>query len=236
LKGRWIVRATLFWLTLLRVGVSSPAEAQNQPVVVAILPFQDLGSYGQDKEVSRALQLGIPATIAGELANHPELRLADPARVDRAFRSGLDATTRVDAATAARLGKEAGARYAITGSFADFYGKIRLDARVVDSESGEILKIVSNDPSQSDRSQLYRIIQSVGHKVLAACNPGASAPSASANETRSIPTDALTEYSLGLLSERSGDRSRAVQHYQKALGTFSDYPDAKAALARVQSP
>jgi TolB-like protein len=236
LSGPWITRAAIALLAGVNLSLSSPAVAQNQPVVVAILPFQDLGSYGQDKEVSRALQLGIPATIAGELANHPELRLADPDLVNRAFTADPNATTRLDAATAARIGKAVGARYAITGSFADFYGKIRLDARVVDSENGQILKVVSNDPSQSDRAQLYRIIQSVGHKVLAACNPAALRPSQSTAEERSVPTEALTEYSLGLLSERSGDRGAAVQHYRKALGSFSDYPDAKAALARVQSP
>jgi TolB-like protein len=227
--------AAVSCLLLVRLGLSDPAEAQNQPVVVAILPFQDLGSYGQDKEIFQALQLGIPATIAGELSGHSELRLANPAGVNSALPGG-GSMKRLDAATAARIGKEAGARYAITGNFADFYGKIRLDARVVDTESGQILKVVTNDPHQDDRSQLYRIIQTVGHKVLAACSPTASGPSAAPDEGRSIPTDALTEYSLGLLSERSGDRGRAAQHYEKALGRFSDYPDARTALARLQSP
>ena len=229
-------RAALSCLLLVPLGFIDPAEAQVQPVVVAILPFQDLGSYGQDKEVFQALQFGIPATIAGELSGHSELRLADPARLNRTLPDGLGSTKRLDAVTAARIGKEAGARYAITGNFADFYGKIRLDARVVDTESGQILKVVSNDPNQDDRSQLYRIIQTVGHKVLAACSPSVSGASPAAHEDRSIPTDALNEYSLGLLSERTGDWGRAAQHYQKALGRFSDYPDARTALGRVQSP
>jgi tetratricopeptide (TPR) repeat protein len=140
----------------------------------------------------------------------------------------------VDAATAARVGKEAGARYAITGSFADFYGKIRLDARVIDSETGQILKVVSNDPRQDDRSQLYRIIQTVGHKVLTAASTSGSHQAAQSNEERSIPTGALTEYSLGLLYETEGDRARAGEHYERALAGYPDYAEARAGLTRVR--
>jgi hypothetical protein len=223
-------------LALLTLGAGKPLLAQNQPVVVAILPFEDGGSYGQDKEVFRGLQLGIPATIASELGGHPELRLADPGRVAGALPSQeISSKNRLDASTAARVGKEAGARYAITGSFADFYGKIRLDARVIDTESGQILKVVSNDARQDDRSQLYRAIQTVGHKVLAAASPSGFRAAPEPNEERSIPTPALTEFSLGLLYEREGDKGRAGEHYQRAIRLFADYPDAREGLARVRS-
>lgn len=224
----------LVWsFALAALGASARVQAQSPPVVVAILPFEDRGSYGQDKEVFRALQLGIPATIAGELAGHPELRLADAGRITRALPTGgVNARTRLDASTAAQVGKEAGARYAITGSFADFYGKIRLDARIIDTGTGQILKVVSNDPRQDDRSQLYSIIQTVGHKVLAAAS--GSATGRAPNEGRTIPTEALTEFSLGLLYEREGDKTRAGEHYRRALASFSDYRDAREALTRVQ--
>ncbi|HEX5575501.1 MAG TPA: hypothetical protein VFX42_06465 [Gemmatimonadales bacterium] len=226
-------RALIAYLALAALGASAPVQAQSQPVVVAILPFEDRGSYGQDKDVFRALQLGIPATIAGELAGHPELRLADAGRITRALPTGgVNSRTRLDASTAAQVGKEAGARYAITGSFADFYGKIRLDARIIDTGTGQILKVVSNDPRQDDRSQLYSIIQTVGHKVLAAAS--GSATGRAHNEGRTIPTEALTEYSLGLLYEREGDKTRAGEHYQRALASFSDYRDAREGLTRVQ--
>jgi TolB-like protein len=226
-------RALVPCLALAALGGSSPVQAQSQPVVVAILPFEDRGSYGQDKDVFRALQLGIPATIAGELAGHPELRLADAGRITRALPAGsVNSRTRLDASTAAQVGKEAGARYAITGSFSDFYGKIRLDARIIDTGTGQILKVVSNDPRQDDRSQLYRIIQTVGHKVLAAAS--GSGTGRAPNEEQTIPTEALTEYSLGLLYEREGDKARAGEHYQRAIASFSDYRDAREALTRVQ--
>ena len=226
-------RTLVWYLAVATLGASPPVQAQSQPVVVAILPFEDRGSYGQDKDVFRALQLGIPATIAAELAGHPELRLADAGRITRALPSGnVNSRTRLDASTAAQVGKEAGARYAITGSFADFYGKIRLDARIIDTGTGQILKVVSNDPRLDDRSQLYSIIQTVGHKVLAAAS--GSGTGRAPDEARTIPTEALTEYSLGLLYEGEGDKTRAGEHYQRAIATFSDYRDAREALTRVR--
>ncbi|HET6836409.1 MAG TPA: hypothetical protein VFH24_00130 [Gemmatimonadales bacterium] len=232
-------RRILSWkvlVTTLTAALSVQGEllAQNRPVVIAMLPFEDRGSYGQDKEIFRALRLGIPATIAGELSGHPELRLADPQRVARALKGQKrDPGGRVDAATAARVGKEAGARYAISGNFSDFYGKVSLDARIVDVETGQIVKVVTNDdPNLQDRANLYRIVQMVGHKVLAAASGGGAG--AAERENRIIPTDALTDYSLGLLYESQGEKARAAQHYNQALSIFPAYTEARDGANRVR--
>jgi TolB-like protein len=222
-------------LGMLAMAGPTFSHAQARPVVIAILPFEDRGSFGQDKEVSRALELGIPATIAGELSGHPELRLADPNRVTGALNAQkIVPGARIDAATAARVGKDAGARYAITGNFADFYGKFRLDVRIVDAESGQILKVVSNnDPKLQDRADLYRIVRRVGHKVLEESSPS-TRDQPLEPESRVIPTEALTHYSLGLLYERQDQKARAAQHYNQALSAYPDYPEAREGARRVR--
>ena len=147
----------------------------------------------------------------------------------------LGPTAKADAATAARIAKQVGAGYAITGSFADFYGSFRLDARIVDADNGQIIKVVTNnDPQLQDRSQLYRIIQMVAHKMLAEVSPTALRGGAPQAEMRTIPTDAITQYSLGLWYEGKGDRDKAGEHYGRALTTFPDYPEAKEGLRRVR--
>lgn len=214
----------------------TPAGAQTGPVVIAILPFEDRGSYGQDKEVFRALAVGIPEVLASELSGHSELRLADRNRVTQVLRGqDLAPNAQVDAATAARVGKQVGARYAVTGNFADFYGKFRLDARIVDTENGQILKVVSNnDPKLQDRADLFRIIQMVAHKVLAEASPAAARGGIHDAETASIPTDALTQYSLGRLYENQGEKNKALEHYERALTAFPNYPDAQEGVRRVR--
>jgi TolB-like protein len=223
-------------LAILAGTLAAPLAAQTGPVVIAVLPFEDRGSYGQDKEVFRALVLGIPATLVSELSGHSALRMVDRNRIDQALQSEqLGPNARVDAATAAKVGKQVGARYAVTGNFADFYGKFRLDARVVDTETGQILKVVSNDdPKLQDRADLYRIIQMVAHRVLSAASPEALRSANAEAEKTIIPTEALSQYSLGLLYETQADKTRASEHYQRALSAFPSYRDAREGMQRVR--
>jgi TolB-like protein len=226
-----MIRAVLS--SVLGSGVVVSLAAAQAPVTMAVLPFEDRGSYGQDKEVFRALELGIPALLVAELAKHPGLRLADRGRVAAAVKAeNLGPDARVDAATAARVGTQAGARYAVTGNFADFYGKFRLDARVVDVGSGQILKVVSNnDPALQDRADLARIVQDLAAKVVSAAGLPARTPAAGAPLA---PTEAVTQYSLGLLYESEGDKARAGEHYQRALTAFPNYLEAREGMQRVR--
>ncbi|HEU5304498.1 MAG TPA: CsgG/HfaB family protein [Gemmatimonadales bacterium] len=216
--------------------IAGTAVAQAGPVVIAILPFEDRGSYGQDKEVFRALRLGLPATLASELSRSGKVRPADRARVSQSVQAqNLGPGARVDAGTAAKVGKEVGARYAIAGNFADFYGKFRIDARIIDTESGQILRVVSNnDPALQDRADLSRIIQSMADKILDAVKLASPGGGAVETQARTVPTEALTQYSLGLLYEGRGDKSKAGEHYQRALTTFPDYSEAREGLQRVR--
>ena len=210
-----------------------PLEAQDARRGLAVLPFENSGSYGQDKDVSEALQLGIPAMLASTLAAYPGLRVAEPAEVRQALEAQhLRPAGRVDAATAGQVGKALGARYAVTGSFADFYGKFRINARVVDAETGEIVKVVSNDEARlQDRSQLGLIISAVSEKIVAATGLRPSLTSSGASD---IPTEALTQYSRGLLYESRGDKSKAADAYQSALSAYPEYPEAREGLRRVR--
>lgn len=231
---RMMVRSLLWNIAAAGIVVGS-SSAQSGPVVIAVLPFEDRGSYGQDKEVFRALELGIPAVLSVELARNPRVRPADRTRVARALQAqNLRPDARVDAATAAKVGSDAGARYAVTGNFADFYGKFRIDARVVDVGSGQILKVVSNnDPDLQDRANLSRIIQALSEKVLTAAGLPSSGTGAG-DQARTVPTEALTQYSLGLLYEGEGDKTKAGEHYQRALTAFPDYSAAREGMQRLR--
>ena len=228
------MRRSILWGVIAASWLVSTAVAQSGTIVIAVLPFVDRGSYGQDKEVFRALQVGIPAVLTAELAKNSRVRIADRGRVAQALKAeNLAQDARADAATAARVGAAAGARYAVTGNFADFYGKFRVDARIVDAGSGQILKVVSNnDPNLQDRADLSRIIANLAEKVLAAVN----LPPAAASPARApvVPAEAMTQYSLGLLYENEGDKTKAGEHYQRALSAFPEYAEAREGMQRVR--
>jgi tetratricopeptide (TPR) repeat protein len=172
--------------------------------------------------------------LGGELVKHPRVRVAERGRVEAALKAeNLGPNARVDAATAARVGTQAGARYAVTGNFADFYGKFRIDARVVDVGSGQIIKVVSNSaPELQDRAQMSRILEDLAAKILSAANLPASGGS---RDVRSeAPADAVTQYSLGLLYEKEGDRARAAEHFQRALTAYPAYTEAREGIRRLR--
>ena len=230
------MRRTMRWAAaLVATTLALPLHAQDARPVIVVLPFENSGSYGQDKENFEALELGLPAILAATLAAHPAARVADQGGVREAMgRQQLGAAHRIDAGSASQVAKAAGARYAVTGSFADFYGKFRINARVVDAQTGEILKVVSNDdPKLQDRAQLGAIVQLVGDRVVAAIGLPPY-PAEIAARMRSVPADALTQYSRGLLFESRGDKPKAAEAYQRALTAYPDYPEARAGLQRVR--
>jgi TolB-like protein len=210
-----------------------PAMAQGGTVRFAVLPFENTGSYGQDKEVFEALELGLAAMIARAIDGHPGAAVVQRAQLDEVMRKlDLGPAQRVDAASAAQIGKRTGARYTITGSFADFYGKFRINARLVNAESGEIVKVVSNDdPKLQDRTQLAAIARTVGEKITSAAG---LAPYPAGSASAAIPTDAIIAYSRGLLHESRGEGAKASEFYQSALSAFPGFEEAAAGLRRVR--
>ena len=212
---------------------AGPAMAQGGNARFAVLAFENTESYGQDREIFEALELGLAAMIARAIDGHPGADVVQRARLGEVMRKlDLGPAHRVDAASAAQIGKGTGARYTVTGNFADFYGKLRINARLVNAESGEIVKVVSNDdPKLQDRAQLAAIAQTVGEKITAAAGlapyPAGSAPAA-------VPTDAISAYSRGLLHESRGERAKAGEFYQSALTAVPGFEEAAAGLKRVR--
>ena len=231
-----MVRTTGWSGALAAIAIALPLHAQEARSTIAVLPFENGGSYGQDKETFDALEIGLPAILSATLATHPGVRVVvdgSGARQGASRQQGAE-VRHLDAASATQAAKAAGARYAVTGSFADFYGKFRINARVVDAQSGEIVKVVSNDdPKLQDRAQLGAILQLVSERVVAAMGLPPM-PAEAAARSRAVPTQALTEFSRGLMFEGRGDKSKAAEAYQRALTAYPDYPEARDGLARAR--
>jgi len=209
------------------------AGAQTQTVTVAVLPLENAGSYGKDRENFEALRLGLAALLAGELGRIPAVRVVGRAEVLRALSAqGLATTERIDRETVANLGKTVGADYLVSASFVDVYGDFRIDARLVKAQTGEIVKVVRNDPALHDRADMFRMLLSVANG-LSSGGPLPGPPGAGL-DTRQIPSEALALYSLGLLYQDRGDRTRARDYLQKAQTAFPGFAEATEALRGLE--
>ena len=214
------MRRTIPWtLAVAGMAWSSPVAAQDAQPVIAVLPFEDTGSYGQDKEAFEALEVGLPDILASTLAAHPGARVVDRPRLRQALeQQKLGAAHRLDAASATEVAKAAGARYAVTGSFADFYGKFRINARVVDAQSGQILKVVSNDDPEAAGSIASSRPSFRSWPTGSSARSGSrpirpiSRPNAERCRRRRSPSSVAA-----CMFEGRGDRAKAAEAYQRAL-------------------
>ena len=211
--------------------VLGPLTLHSQQTSFAVVPFESQQSFGLDQESLRALGGGIAQILASELSLSPGGSAAPRSTTAGAITSQeLGKNTRIDAATAARIGRMVGARYVIMGNFVDYYGKFRLNVRVVDAQSGTIIKGLSNeDPKMQDRDQIYLITQAIARRILQELK----LPPAPVNQAV-VPGAAVIAFSLGLQAEDAGDKAKAASLYERALQSAPDFPEAKEALRRVK--
>jgi TolB-like protein len=223
-------------LALLTLAVALPLAAQRAGDTrpgIAVLPFVNGGSYGQDKENFDALEHGIAGMLISELAANPAARVVERETIQKLLEEqNLASSGRVDAQTAARVGKLVGARYVVLGNFIDFYGDFRLDVRLVSVETSEIVK---SESDKMQRDHLFDIIKSAAAKLMKDANlPPLPRQTSDARQSRQVPTEALTYYSRAILWQNRGDKDKAVELYKKALDVFPEYAEATEGLQRVQ--
>jgi len=228
---------SLVTLLTLAVGfalVAAPARAQDTRPGIAVLPFDNSGSYGQDKENFDALQKGIAGMLISELALNPALRVVEREDVQRLLdEQNLGTSGRVDPQTAAKVGKLVGARYVVLGTFLDFYGDFRVDARLVNVETSEIVKV---ETDRMQRDHLYDIIRAVATRLMKDANlPPLSKQVSDQRMGRQVPTEALTYYSRALLYQDRGQRDKAADMYQRAIAVFPEYAEAAEGLKRLKT-
>jgi len=144
----------------------------------------------------------------------------------------LGTSGRVDGATAAKIGKVVGARYAVMGSFIDLYGDFQVDLRVVNVETSEIIK---TEKARMTREHLFDLVRN----IAAALNKDLNLPAlprqvSEQRMSRQVPTEALTFYSRALLYQDRGQRDKAIEYYNRALSVFPQYTEASEGLRRLQ--
>lgn len=225
-------RAVLTVLSLVPVLLAAQRREDTRPGI-AVFPFTNGGSYGQGKEDFEALERGIAGMMISELAQNPAARVVERQEVQRLIdEQNLTAQNRVDPQTAAKVGKLVGARYVVAGTFIDFYGDFRVDVRLVNVETGEIIKTESE---RMQRDHMFDIIRNIAARLMRDANlPALQRPAGDQRMGRQVPTEALTYYSRALLYQDRGQKDRAVEMFNRALAIFPDYAEAQEGLQRVQ--
>ena len=156
------------WMALAFTLLALPAErASAQAPAVAVLPFQSGGAFARGGVDTRAMERDLASALSRELDSRGVGRPVSDADLQRALGGvSLGSEGRMDAGSAAQVGAALGATHIVAGTFMDHFGKIRLDARVVEVKSGRVVKTVSAGPG--DRSEVPAMVGRLADQVKAA--------------------------------------------------------------------
>ncbi len=217
--------------------VLAPARSVAQPPPpharrsVAVLDFHNLSADPVDAWLGPA----ITEMLRTELASGGQLRMISGEDV-----SGLHAsspwslTDTLNAQTTARLGSALHTDVLVLGSFVRIArpdgNQLRLDARLQETKTGDILAEVAEVGSDRD---LFQLVSRMGNRLRTHLGAGTSETGLS--PVPELPADAETArlYTLGLAKLREFDASSAKQLLQQAVEADPNFPLAHAMLARA---
>ncbi len=229
---RWPLVVALALAAGLAAPLADEAHAQDARPGIAVMPFENGGSYGQDKEDFEALQVGLAQMLTTEFGVNPGMRVVDRREITNLLKEQDLATSgRVDQNTAARIGRLVGARYMVFGNFVDFYGDFRIDARIVNVETSEIVK---TEKVRDKRENLYTLVTDLANQITRGVNlPALAQPAFQQRRSCKVPTEAVTYYSRALLYADRGDSERATELFNRAIEIFPEYTEAKQGLQQL---
>jgi TolB-like protein len=146
------------------LAVPSTRAAAQAPSV-AVLPFQSGGAFARGGVDTRAMEQELASSLARALGGAG--KAVSGAELERALAgTSLGTEGRIDAASAAKVGAAVGATHVVAGTFMDHFGKVRLDARVIDVRTGRVVKTASAGPG--DRAEMTAMVNQLAAQVRAA--------------------------------------------------------------------
>lgn len=203
------------------------AAAQDKPTI-AVLDLQDGGSIGPDAQDLSRLGVGIAMMLTTEMSRNDRVTMVERDQIQELVAEHrLNLSGMVDASTAAEVGRLLGAKYMLFGAYTDVFSNLRIDVRVVEVETGRILR------AQEQTSERENLFRSVSRLAEALFRDLELQPAGPLPQPAPIPARAVIFFSRGVSYEDAGDRAQAAQMYQRALEIHGDYAEARTRLERL---
>lgn len=208
-------------------------QASDNRPGIAVLPF-DVTQIPPTDLADAGLNFGLQQMLVTDLEANSALRIVDRRSLNDVMQElDLGGSGRVDGETAARIGRIVGARYMIGAAYFDNSGEVRLDARIIDVETTEVI----NTARVSDeRDHLFDLTGELADAITAEVDLP-PLPEAVREERRahSVPMEAIELYTYAVKSDEAGDMEEAVQYLDMALERWPEYADAAALRGELMS-
>jgi len=216
---------------------AAPQQQDTRPAI-AILDFDIGATIGQDPEDYQALRRGLAGMTISELAANPGVRVVERGQIQQILQEqDLARSDRIEQATALRVGRLLNARYMVTGTLYDVRGAFRIDARLFDVETSQILR---TQRVNGRLDNVFDLVTQLAGQLMQAANLPPLERRADAEQPARPATGAPTQqavmaYSRAVLYSDRGDTQRAVEQYRRALTAFPQYTQARSECNRLQA-
>lgn len=206
---------------------SALAQDMDRPTL-AVLDLNDGGSIGPDAQDISNLGAGLAMMLTTEMLRNPRVDMVERDQIrDLIGEQGLTLSGMVDPSTAIEVGQLVGANYMLFGTYTDVMAQLRVDVRVVDVQSGRLIR--AREVTKK-REEVFQIVTQLAEDLFEDLE---LSPPEKLPERKEIPARAVILFSQAVGREDRGDIDGAKAKYQEALEVFPDYEEARARLARL---
>lgn len=208
------------------VGVLSKTCAESVGIqTIAVLDFENASIA--DYEKMEPLSKGLSAFFVTDLKKVTKLRIVEREKVNYIIDElERGKTISLDKETAVRIGKMVGAHSMVFGTFMKLDAKhMRVDARVVKTETGEIFVTESQEGSPNDISKLEK---NLALKIAEGLDIALSKKEKEEIELGGAKSlEAANLFAQGLKYQDKFDYKKAYECYKKAVEKDPNYTEAK---------
>jgi TolB-like protein len=212
------------------------ARAASDPPTVAVLYFD---YEGKDAELG-LLKKGLAQMLISDLSGTTSVRVVERERLESVLGElKLQATNKIDQASAVKAGKLLGARYLVLGGYFDVMKMLRTDARVVEVETGRVLQSFGANGKPDEFLVLEQKLAGDLVKFFETKLPAAPAPTKAENtppkprpkRPATLKANTVVEYGRALNLKDKGDKAGAKEALAKVLKEQPDFGLAAEDLA-----
>lgn len=236
----WITAFALVALPLFGAGAVAHAQSKaaesTSSARVAILYFD----YSGADEEMQFLRKGLAHMLVTDLSDTSGLTLIERTDLEAVLKElELGKTRKIDRSTANKIGKLLGARYLVTGGYFSFRGKLRVDAKVIDVETGTTKSVGSTRPESDFMSLEADLADKLRAKLLAVHQKNTNATKAVRSGKResakpAAPRPAAPKPAAPKTAQREEVSTKTVARFGKALDA-ADRGDRKVAMKELEA-
>lgn len=220
-------------LALLALCLLGRAASAADPPTVAILYFDYTGKTAE----LEVLRKGLAQMLISDLSGASTIRVVERDRLEDILAElKLQGSAKIDPQSAVKMGKLLGAKYLVLGGYFDLQGVLRVDARIIDVETGRVLKSFGTNSKPGDFLPVEQTMATDLGQWFAAnltAPPGAPARKAPPKPPAALKTKTAVKYAEALASADRGDKKKAKETLTKVLQEQPDFTLAGLDLDRL---